>query len=79
MGSIQGGGAEIPVADFAIDVEELASSIEQRMSDDLYMSSKCCIFKTPKILFRHSKKAYIPNAFSIGPFHHANKNLKLDI
>ncbi|KDP46304.1 hypothetical protein JCGZ_10144 [Jatropha curcas] len=59
-----------------IDIEELASSIENNISDDLYMPKECCIFKTPKILSRHNQKAYIPNAFSIGPFHHRDQNLK---
>ncbi|XP_002509542.2 UPF0481 protein At3g47200 [Ricinus communis] len=69
-------GAAIPVEEVAIEIEELATSLERIMSDDLYMSPKCCIFKTPKILSRHNEKAYIPNAFSIGPLHHSNQNLK---
>jgi hypothetical protein len=56
--------------------EGLAPLIEDMISYDLFMSPKCCIFKTPIILFRHNEQAYIPNAFSIGPFHHGNLNLK---
>jgi hypothetical protein len=57
--------------------EGLAPSIENMISVEyLFMSPKCCIFKTPVILSRHNEKAYIPNAFSIGPFHHCNPNLK---
>ncbi|XP_062151802.1 UPF0481 protein At3g47200-like [Alnus glutinosa] len=40
------------------------------------MSPKCCIFRTPPILSRHNKQAYIPDAFSIGPLHHGGQNLK---
>lgn len=40
------------------------------------MSSRCCIFEAPQILKRHNKKAYIPDAFSIGPFHHDKARLK---
>jgi hypothetical protein len=59
-----------------IDVDRLASSIERTMSQDLFMSHKRCIFKTPIALYRHNKKAYIPNAFSIGPLHHGHPNLQ---
>jgi hypothetical protein len=60
-----------------IDVECLASSIEVMTSQyDLLMSPKRCIFKTPITLFRQNEKAYIPDAFSIGPFHHGCPNLK---
>lgn len=62
--------------DLAINIEELAASLENVISDDLYMSPNCCIFETPKILSRHNEKAYIPNAFAIGPFHHGQENLK---
>lgn len=59
-----------------IDIEALASSIERKMPDNCFMSSKSCIFKTPPVLFRHNKQAYIPDAFSIGPIHHDCQNLK---
>ena len=59
-----------------IDIDRLVSSIEDMMLHDLLISSKCCIFKTPSILYRHNEKAYIPDAFSIGPFHHGSPNLK---
>ncbi|GMY13115.1 UPF0481 protein At3g47200-like [Fagus crenata] len=60
----------------AINIEGLASSIEKDMaSNDLVMSPKCCIFKTPTILYMHNEKAYVPEAFSIGPFHHGHPNL----
>ena len=54
----------------AIDIEVLVHSIEARMSQDQFMSPNCCIFKTPTILRELNKKAYVPDAFSIGPFHH---------
>ncbi|XP_059451130.1 UPF0481 protein At3g47200-like, partial [Corylus avellana] len=59
-----------------MDIDRLVSSIEDMMPHELLMSSKRCIFKTPVILFRHNKKAYIPDAFSIGPLHHGSPNLK---
>ncbi|XP_041002683.1 UPF0481 protein At3g47200-like [Juglans microcarpa x Juglans regia] len=59
-----------------IDVGSLTSSLLGKMSQSPSMSSRCCIFKTPQILKRHNEKAYIPDAFSIGPFHHAKESLK---
>ncbi|KAJ0112231.1 hypothetical protein Patl1_03002 [Pistacia atlantica] len=59
-----------------INTESLASSFENMMADNLFMSPNCCIFRTPKILLRHNEKAYHPNAFSIGPFHHETEQLK---
>ncbi|CAK7328286.1 unnamed protein product [Dovyalis caffra] len=59
-----------------IDVDSLASSVEHMMSQKLTMSDKCCIFKVPYILRRHSEKAYLPNAFSIGPWHRDGKLMK---
>ncbi|GLU02225.1 hypothetical protein SLE2022_194840 [Rubroshorea leprosula] len=40
------------------------------------ISTKACIFKIPSILRRHNEHAYIPNAFSIGPFHRDKHNLR---
>ncbi|KAF2305959.1 hypothetical protein P3X46_032651 [Hevea brasiliensis] len=60
----------------AINIEEIAAFLENVVSDDLYMSPNCCIFETPKILSRHNTKAYVPNAFAIGPLHHGQENLK---
>ncbi|OMP05574.1 hypothetical protein COLO4_08739 [Corchorus olitorius] len=55
--------------------ESLASSLENMMGETTFMSPRCCIFKTPSILYRHNEEAYIPNAFSIGPFHHGKPSL----
>ncbi|KAF9666252.1 hypothetical protein SADUNF_Sadunf16G0210300 [Salix dunnii] len=52
-----------------VDIDSLTSSVENMMSQNLIMSDKCCLFKVPPILRRHSERAYIPNAFSIGPWH----------
>ena len=55
----------------AIDIEGLVYySIKDQMSQDLFTSPNCCIFKTPTILLELNEKAYVPDAFSIGPFHH---------
>jgi hypothetical protein len=59
-----------------VDIDRLTSSIEDMVSHDLIMPAKCCIFKTPAILYRHNEKAFIPDAFSIGPLHHGFSNLK---
>ena len=59
-----------------IDIGRLESSIKDMMPPHLLVLPKHCIFKTPVILKRHNKKAYIPNTFSIGPLHHDNPNLK---
>ncbi|KAJ6298751.1 hypothetical protein OIU76_019832 [Salix suchowensis] len=52
-----------------VDIDSMTSSIESMMSQNLIMSDKCCIFRVPHILRRHRENAYIPNAFSIGPWH----------
>ncbi|KAM7267380.1 hypothetical protein ACFE04_009546 [Oxalis oulophora] len=60
------GGSEI-----RLDVGRWASILDEEMNRaNLNMSSECCIFPTPEILSRHNKKAYIPNGFAIGPYHH---------
>ena len=60
-----------------IDIEQLAYSIKNTGPDDhLLLSTKCCIFRTPTILFRKNEKAYVPDAFSIGPLYHGKENLK---
>jgi hypothetical protein len=59
-----------------IDIDCFMSSIKEMVSHDLNMSAKCCIFKTPAILYRQNEKAFIPDAFSIGPLHHHLPNLK---
>ena len=57
----------------AIDIEGLVyHSIKAQMSQDLFTSPNCCIFKTPTILLELNEKAYVPDAFSIGPFHHGH-------
>ncbi|KAJ4841640.1 hypothetical protein Tsubulata_034071 [Turnera subulata] len=40
------------------------------------MSDKCCLYRVPYILQRHNEKAYVPNAFSIGPWHHKKTRFK---
>lgn len=42
------------------------------MPQDLFVSPNCTIFRAPTILLRLNEKAYVPNAFSIGPFHHGH-------
>ncbi|KAJ8750368.1 hypothetical protein K2173_014283 [Erythroxylum novogranatense] len=59
-----------------INADSMAASFENMMSQKLTMSDKCCIFRIPYILQRHNEKAYIPNAFAIGPWHHNTEKLK---
>ncbi|XWS30483.1 hypothetical protein CRYUN_Cryun24cG0121400 [Craigia yunnanensis] len=59
-----------------IDVQQLVSSYETMVSDDFIMSSKCCIFKIPIILYRHNERAFVPDAFSFGPWHYGKIQLK---
>ncbi|PON61347.1 hypothetical protein PanWU01x14_147240 [Parasponia andersonii] len=59
-----------------IDVEALVSNLQRKMSGKMFMPPRCSIFKIPIILSRHNKNAYTPNAFSFGPFHHDNDQLK---
>ena len=51
----------------AIDVEAMASKLKRRLSGKRVLPSYCSIFRIPAILFRHTKTAYVPNAFAIGP------------
>ncbi|XP_031382740.1 UPF0481 protein At3g47200-like [Punica granatum] len=61
----------------AVDVEQLVSSMETTLSSQSFsMCPDSCIFPTPNILLRHSRKAYTPTAFSIGPLHHRKAYLK---
>ncbi|XP_075668390.1 UPF0481 protein At3g47200-like [Castanea sativa] len=60
----------------AIDIEGLVYSIKTRMSQGLFTSPNCCIFKTPTTLRGLNEKAYVPDAFSIGPFHHGHPKFK---
>ncbi|KAF9666263.1 hypothetical protein SADUNF_Sadunf16G0211400 [Salix dunnii] len=55
-----------------VDIDSLTYSIESMMSQNLIISDKCCIFRVPPILRRHRESAYIPIAFSIGPWHRNN-------
>jgi hypothetical protein len=59
-----------------IDIDHLESSIKDMIAHDSLRLPKCCIFKTPVILKRHKEKAYISDAFFIGPLHHGCPNLK---
>ncbi|GKV41388.1 hypothetical protein SLEP1_g48931 [Rubroshorea leprosula] len=58
------------------EIESMASNMRSKMRGDTKSSSTSCIFGIPSILRRHNKEAYIPNAFSIGPFHHGEKHLE---
>ncbi|XP_038715035.1 UPF0481 protein At3g47200-like [Tripterygium wilfordii] len=68
--------SSIEVDEVTIDVDSLASSLHKLMPQSLSVSQQCSIFKIPGILKRHNPEAYVPNAFSIGPWHHDQKNLK---
>ena len=69
--------AEDEVDGAAIDLEGLVyHSIKAQMSRDPFMSPNCCIFKTPTILGELNEKAYVPDAFSIGPFHNSHPKFK---
>lgn len=64
---------------FAISIKSLVSSLEHMMADDnISISSNCCIFRNPVILSCHNQKAFAPNGFSVGPFHHGEDHLKLN-
>ncbi|KAF4385768.1 hypothetical protein F8388_010324 [Cannabis sativa] len=63
--------------DVRINVDAVVTKLASMISkDDLCRSSKCCIFKVPRILLRHNPKAYTPIAFSIGPFHYGEEHLR---
>ncbi|XVE67727.1 hypothetical protein DITRI_Ditri09bG0011800 [Diplodiscus trichospermus] len=70
--ALEGSDHVIPVNSLT---ESLASSLEKMMGEDPFLPPRCCIFKTPSILYRHKEEAYIPNAFSFGPFHRGKPGL----
>ncbi|PON61343.1 hypothetical protein PanWU01x14_147200 [Parasponia andersonii] len=56
------------------DVNGLATDLEKSIADDsLFRPLKHCIFRVPTIISRHNENAYVPNAFSIGPFHYMKR------
>ncbi|KAJ6949301.1 hypothetical protein NC651_003335 [Populus alba x Populus x berolinensis] len=59
-----------------VDIDSLTSSVGSKMSQNLIMPDKVCIFRVPQILRRHSEEAYTPNAFSIGPWHRHHPLMK---
>ncbi|XP_062104588.1 UPF0481 protein At3g47200-like [Humulus lupulus] len=62
--------------DIAIDIKSMAININRKLSGNLVMSSSFSIFRIPTILSRHTKNAYVPNAFAIGPFHRNSPSLQ---
>ncbi|GKV16888.1 hypothetical protein SLEP1_g27458 [Rubroshorea leprosula] len=54
----------------AAELELLTSSNEPTVS------RKSSIFRIPNILSKHNKEAYLPHAFSFGPWHHDECNLQ---
>ncbi|KAF5468179.1 hypothetical protein F2P56_012356 [Juglans regia] len=59
-----------------IDTQGLANSNGEMMYHDSLVSPKSCIFKIPNILSRQNENAFTPDAFSFGPLHHEDPNLK---
>ncbi|XP_057982817.1 putative UPF0481 protein At3g02645 [Malania oleifera] len=60
----------------SIDIKVLAKSLEGKVMQSPTTDSKnkyCSIFKVPDILLKQNERAYVPNSFSIGPFHHGTK------
>ncbi|XP_021599759.1 UPF0481 protein At3g47200 [Manihot esculenta] len=53
-----------------------SKDIENFMSLDLSASTTGCIFKVPDIPRSQNQNAYVPIAFSIGPWHYSNPNLR---
>ncbi|PON95321.1 hypothetical protein TorRG33x02_088430 [Trema orientale] len=64
--------------DYAIDIASIISYMKNQMVVDgsLTMSTGFSIFRIPAAVSRHNMRAYMPSAFSIGPFHHGNVLLK---
>lgn len=51
-------------------VSRLRSSMVDSVSENSILSTKSCIFLTPKLLSKNNEKAFVPYAFAIGPLHH---------
>ncbi|GKV16893.1 hypothetical protein SLEP1_g27463 [Rubroshorea leprosula] len=57
--------------------ESIAAELELLISSNKPTASReSSIFRIPNILSKHNKKAYLPNAFSFGPWHHDECNLQ---
>ncbi|KAK9928028.1 hypothetical protein M0R45_025185 [Rubus argutus] len=54
---------------------DLRSSMDDIVSENSMLSTRCCIFQTPKLLFRNNERSFLPIAFSIGPLHHGKPDL----
>ena len=54
---------------------DLRASMDNVVSENSMLSTKCCIFQTPKLLFRNNEQSFLPHAFSIGPLHHGKPEL----
>nr|XP_004301660.2 PREDICTED: UPF0481 protein At3g47200-like [Fragaria vesca subsp. vesca] len=62
----------VDVAAVETDLRFCMDNIE---SGNSLLSTKCCIFVTPKLLFRNNEKAFLPTAFSFGTLHHGKPDL----
>ncbi|GKV16890.1 hypothetical protein SLEP1_g27460 [Rubroshorea leprosula] len=58
--------------------KRMAAALDQLLtsSNEPTVSGESSIFRIPSILSKHNKEAYLPNAFSFGPWHHDECNLQ---
>ncbi|KAM5573487.1 UPF0481 protein [Rosa sericea] len=69
-------GGDDGAADIAAIGSDLISSMNNIMSENSILSTKCCIFATPKLLLKDNEKYFLPKAFAIGPVHHGKPELQ---
>ena len=62
--------------DTSVDIQELVTSMREKVDNLSTLSTKCCISRVPKRLRQVNERAYTPVLVSIGPLHHGKDNLK---
>ncbi|ONI34353.1 hypothetical protein PRUPE_1G477300 [Prunus persica] len=60
----------------SFDIENQATSMENRLTNLRALSPACWIYRVPERLRNVKQKAYTPQVVSIDPLHHASKNLE---
>ncbi|PRQ24156.1 hypothetical protein RchiOBHm_Chr6g0269291 [Rosa chinensis] len=69
-------GGDDGADDIATIGSDLISSMNNIVPENSLLSTKCCIFATPKLLLKDNEKSYLPTAFAIGPVHHGKPDLQ---
>ncbi|XP_012079893.1 UPF0481 protein At3g47200 isoform X2 [Jatropha curcas] len=61
---------------FEINVQELASYLQEKRLSNSPLSTQSCIYRVPSVLSSHKEHLFEPNLVSIGPYHRCNLKLQ---